>query len=509
MTTTLLRADTILTLDAQDTRYAPGYLIVEDHRIVEIGPQSALEGRRCDAEITLANRLLMPGLVNAHTHTPMVLFRGLAEAYSLFTFEGWYEGIRSWEAVLEADMIADAVAVSCAEMIRTGTTCFADQYFHTDRIVPMVDRSGLRAALAYGIVEMGDAAAREREVAAAAVFLESIQGHPRLKGWVGPHAFFVDNSPEAIQLELALADRFDTGLHFHLATSGEEERYCREHFGRSAVQQMEQLGILERRLLAAHSITIPPEDFPILARYPFTAVIAASACMRSGADIAALDAMRRAGINIALGTDNVANNNSYDMFNEMQTTAKLMSLREQRPAAIPAADILRMATLGGARALGWENDIGSLEVGKKADLIALDLGDIGWAPDGAQALETALVYSISGMHVRDVMVDGAWLLRDGAWLTLDYAASRASPTAPCARHPARRGGGWWGIGGEWGKGAWGARGQGRMDSTPKSTRYTTPISHHHPHHSLPITYYPLLLTANTPLFRQDAHTLIR
>lgn len=439
MTTTLLRADKILTLDARDTCYAPGYLVVDDDRIVEIGPQSALNGRHYDVELLLADRLLMPGLINAHTHTPMVLFRGLAEAYSLFTFEGWYEGIRSWEAVLDAEMIADAVAVSCAEMIRTGTTCFADQYFHMDRIAPVVAQSGLRAALAYGIVEMGDVAARERELAAAAAFLESIEGHPRLKGWVGPHAFFVDNSPEAIEMELALAERFKTGLHFHLATSGEEERYCREHFGRSAVQQMEHLGILERRLLAAHSITIPPEDFPILARYPFTAVIAASACMRSGAEIAALDAMRRAGVNIALGTDNVANNNSYDMFNELQTTAKLMSLREKRPAVIPAADILRMATLGGARALGWEEAIGSLEVGKKADLISLDLSDIGWAPDDGQALETALVYSISGMHVRDVMVDGAWLLRDGVWLTLDYTASRARLNAAFARLKERRG----------------------------------------------------------------------
>jgi 5-methylthioadenosine/S-adenosylhomocysteine deaminase len=436
MTTTLLRADTILTLDAQDTRYAPGYLVLEGDRIREVGPQEALAGRCFDAEITLKDRLLMPGLVNAHTHTPMVLFRGLAEPYSLFTFEGWYEGIRSWEAVLDPDSIPDAVAVSCAEMIRTGTTCFADQYFYMDRITPVVEQSGLRAALAYGIVEMGDADARERELGAAAAFLESIQGHPRLKGWVGPHAFFVDNSPEAIQMELALADRFETGLHFHLATSGEEERYCREHFGCSAVQQMERLGILERRLLAAHSITIPPEDFPTLARHPFTAVIAASACMRSGAEIAALATMRDAGINIALGTDNVANNNSYDMFNEMQTTAKLMSLREKRPAAVPARDILRMATLGGARALGLENETGSLEVGKKADLITLDLSDIGWTPNAdssGTALETALVYSISGMHVRDVMADGAWLLRDGAWLTLDYTESRARLNAAFAR----------------------------------------------------------------------------
>ncbi|MBN1259554.1 MAG: amidohydrolase family protein, partial [Anaerolineae bacterium] len=321
--------------------------------------------------------------------------------------------------------------VSCAEMIRTGTTCFADQYFFMDRVAPVVRQSGLRACLAYGIVEMGDAAAREREIASASAFLESIQGDPRLRGWIGPHAFFVDNSPEAIEMELALAERFDAGLHIHLGTSGEEERHCRKHYGRSAVQQMQLLGILDRPLLAAHSITVPEEDFPTLAEHPFTAVIAGSACMRSGAQIAPLKAMRQAGVNTALGTDNVANNNTYDMFNEMQTTAKLMALREQEPAAVPARAILEMATLGGARALGLENEIGSLTPGKRADLITLDTREIGWAPASGQDLYTALVYAINGSYVRDVMVDGDWLLREGAWTTLDYDAARDALDTAC------------------------------------------------------------------------------
>jgi 5-methylthioadenosine/S-adenosylhomocysteine deaminase len=272
---------------------------------------------------------------------------------------------------------------------------------------------------------MGNQAAREREIGAATEFLESVQDDPRIDGWVGPHAFFVDNSPEAIQMELELADRFQTGLHIHLATSGEEDRYCQEHFGRSAVQQMETLGILDRRLLAAHCITVPPEDFPRLAARPFSAVIAPSACMRAGAQAAPLRGMRQAGINTALGTDNVANNNTYDMFNEMQTAAKLMSLRESQPNVVPARDILEMATLGGARALGLDDQIGSLEPGKKADLITLDLTSIGWGPTNSQDVFTALVYSISGLHVRDVMVDGNWLLREGKWTTLHYRAASA------------------------------------------------------------------------------------
>ena len=159
-----------------------------------------------------------------------------------------------------------------------------DQVFD---IAPVVRQSGLRAALAYGIVEMGSEAARVAALREAEAFLESLRSDERLTGWVGPRALFVDNSPEAIRLELALADRYHTGLHIHLSTSGEEDQHCLKHYGRTAVQQMKALGVLARPMIAAHCLTIPPEDFPTLATHRFTAVMAASACMRAGAAAAA------------------------------------------------------------------------------------------------------------------------------------------------------------------------------------------------------------------------------
>ncbi len=424
MTATLLQAEQVLTLDAHDHLYQPGYVVVENERLVEIGPPDQLNTRRFDHTVDLGRRLVMPGLVNAHTHSPMTLFRGHAEGRSLFTLDGWFNTIRVLEEVMEPEMIPAAVAVSCAEMIRTGTTCFADQYFWMDRIAPVVRQSGLRAALAYGIVELGSEAARERELAAATAFLISLAGDPLIDGWVGPHAFFVDNSEAAMRLELDLAGRFKTGLHVHLGTSGEEDRYCREHYGRNAVPQLEAMGVLGRPVLAAHCITVPVEDLPTLARHPFTAVLAPSSAMRNAAGVPPLLAMHAAGVNTALGTDNVTNNNSYDLFKEMQILGKLMSLHERTPNAVPTRKLLEMATLGGARALGLENEIGSLEVGKKADLIALDLDEIGWGPLGGQDAYTALVYSVTGQHVRDVMVNGRWLFRDNAWTTLDFAQAR-------------------------------------------------------------------------------------
>lgn len=419
---TLLKAAQIVCLDAQDTIYEPGYLLIEDGRIRAI--TSTPLGDFAGTAVDLGNRLIMPGLVNAHTHTPMVLFRGLAEGHSLFNFDGWYNTIRVVEEVITPEMIPAAVLVSCAEMIRTGTTTFADQYFWMEQIVPVVRQSGLRAALGYGIVELGEAKARERELDAATKFLQSVAHDSLIQGWVGPHAFFVDNSEEAMAIELDLAIEFNTGFHIHLSTSGEEDRYCLEKYGRTAIQQLAKMGMLQRPILAAHCLTVPPEDYPLLADAPFTAVINPSSAMRNAAGVADVCGMLDAGINLALGTDNVTNNNSYDLFKEMQILGKLMALHHRTPTALPTRTILHMATLGGAQALGLANEIGSLEVGKQANLITLDLNEIGWTPRNGQDVYTALIYAISGMHVRDVMVAGKWLYKDGRYQTINYAQAR-------------------------------------------------------------------------------------
>jgi 5-methylthioadenosine/S-adenosylhomocysteine deaminase len=425
MSSVLLKSDLVVALDRNDTILIEGYLVVENDSIVEMGLQKDLDARRqFDQVVDLKSRLVMPGLINAHTHSPMTLFRGHVEGHTLFTMEGWYNTIRVLELELDPGMLPGAVAVSCAEMIRTGTTCFADQYFWMDRIVPEVRRSGLRAALAYGIVELGKEDARLREISAATAFLESLKEDPLLYGWVGPHAFFVDNSEIAMALELDLAKNHRTGFHTHFGTGDEEEMYCQEQYGHSAIQQLKQMGFLEYPILAAHCITLQPSDFSTVAHTPFTVVFAPSSDMRNAAGLPPLVEMLGAGIHVALGTDNVTNNNSYDMFKEMTLTGKLMALLHRDPAAISTRAILEMATLGGARALGKEKEIGSLEIGKKADLISLDLDEIGWSPLGGQDVYTALVYSVTGQHVRDVMVNGRWLFREDRWLTVDFNAAR-------------------------------------------------------------------------------------
>lgn len=423
---TLLYNGMVLTLGLSDQVFDRGYVVIENDRIVAIGPQSEQPSpAQFSQAIDCTNKLIMPGLVNAHTHTPMTLFRGLAEGVSLLEMDGWYNTIRTLELALTPDMIPASVAVACAEMIRTGTTTFADQYFYMDQIIPVVKQSGLRAALAYGVVELGDPEARARELANLEAFLEEINSQPeaRINGWIGPHAFFIDNSPEMMLAEKQLAAKYGTGLHIHTSTQSEEDIFCQREYGMSAVQKMSELGMLESRMIAAHAITIPEADWPTLAGKPFTTAIAASACMRAGVEAAPVVGMRNAGINVAIGTDNVCNNNDYDLFIEMRLLAKLASFREKRPGALSAREVLDIATRGGAEALGLGHEIGDLSVGKKADLIVMDRNEIGWGPLPSNDPFTALVYSVNGLHVTDTMVEGQWLLRDRQWTTLDYRSA--------------------------------------------------------------------------------------
>lgn len=436
MTTTLLRGGMILCLGLADTVYDEGYILIEGDRIAEIGRMSDLPTQlSVDETINCSGKLIMPGLVNAHTHTPMTLFRGLAEGVSLLTLDGWLTAIRSLEEVMTPDMVPPAVTIACAEMIRTGTTTFADQYFFTDQIIPVVEQSKMRAVLAYGVVELGDPIARERELNQLEGFLEEIgnRGEGRLQGWLGPHAFFVDNSIEMMTTERQIAQKFATGMHIHMSTTGEEDRLTQEQFGMSAVKKMHDMDMFDVPIIAAHAITIPEADWQLLAQQNFTAIVAASACMRAGVEAAPVVGMRNAGVRVAIGTDKVCNNNDYDLFLEMRTLAKLASFREKRPGALLARDVLDMATRVGAEALGLGDEIGDLSVGKKADVIILNRDEIGWSPVHDNDPFTPLIYSVNGLHVTDVMVEGTWLLQNREWTTLDYHTATIQQNANVKR----------------------------------------------------------------------------
>lgn len=405
--------------------FEPGVIELDGGRIVAV---SAVTGPRPVGPdvVDLGASLVMPGLVNTHAHTPMSLMRGVAEGHSLLTMEGFLAVLRTREAHLTPELVPASVAVSCADFIRHGITAFADQYFYADRIAPVVLESGLRAALAWGIVELGDDTARARELAAATAFAESMQGASDIvRGWLGPHAYFVDNTPEAMVAELEAATRLGAGLHVHFSTSSEEDDWCREHTATSSLEQLVAMGMLEVPTILAHCNTVPVDELPLLAGTRASIAVIPSVAMQSGVPAAPVRAALDAGVNVSLGSDNVCNNTGVDLFEEMRTLGKLAAFTSQVPNEVTPAEILGIATVNGHRALGGAEGDGMLRTGAIADLIAIPLAEVGRGPRGAQSLEAALVYGTSGASVSSSLVGGSWIMRDRRVLTLDVDAAIA------------------------------------------------------------------------------------
>ncbi|HVY51848.1 MAG TPA: amidohydrolase [Devosia sp.] len=438
MGSTLLHGGTVLTVDSTDTVYADGWVAIREGRIAGVGPRvTRPDPRSFDEAVDLAGHLVLPGLVNAHTHSVMVLFRGRSEGHSLLTMQGWYNTIREPELSLKSEDIGPAVALSCAEMALSGTTTFCDQYFFAEEIAEAVKLSGLRAVIAYGIVQLGDAERGRQELARARVFLERQRSSDgRIIPWFGPHAPYVDNTEELLREEAALAREHGVGLHLHMAAGPEDDDETMARYGLTATAALERDGFFDGRVHAAHCLALAEEDIDIFARHGASVAWCATAGLRSGREgICPVVALRERGVTVAIGTDNVAANNSYDMIAEMRVAGLVASHRERRAQPLDSKTLLRMATIEGARALGLDHEIGSLEPGKAADIVAVDIGGPGYSetPDP----ETLLIYSGSGRDVCHVWVGGEAIVRDRRLLRRDFAAIRGDYSAAYARFWAR------------------------------------------------------------------------
>jgi 5-methylthioadenosine/S-adenosylhomocysteine deaminase len=414
-------------VDIGNAAFPSGWVAFVDGRITGVGPMDTCPPEAGFDEVKdLAGHVVMPGLVNAHTHSAMILFRGRSEGQSLLTMEGWYNSIREPELSLVASDIGPAVALSCAEMALSGTTTFCDQYFFAEEIADAVKDAGLRAVIAYGIVQLGDKARGEEELALATNFLrQQRSADGRVIPWFGPHAPYVDNTEDLLLAEVAVANEYGVGLHLHMACGPEDNEETERRYGTTAAVALEKLGFFNGRIHAAHCLDLSPEDIAVFARAPHASISHnATAGLRSGREgICPVVDLKKAGVTVALGTDNVAANNGYDMINEMRVAGLVASHREGAAQPISSAELVRMATIEGAKALGLENEIGSLEVGKSADIIAIDISGAGYSetPD----IETLLVYSGSGRDVRHVYVAGEQLVADRQLLRRPLSEIRA------------------------------------------------------------------------------------
>ena len=399
------------------SRFIPrGWISIKNGRIQRIAPgdppllsaRTVIDGRDC---------LIMPGLINSHIHAPMSLFRGLADDLPLKT---WFEDhIFPAEAKwVTEEFVYAGTLLACAEMIRAGTTAFADGYFFEEQVAKAARQSGMRALLAQGTLDFPtpDSPHPEAGVGRIRKFIQAWADSPIIRPALFAHSLYTC-SPELLTRCRDLAMECQVPWIIHLSETRDEVDIISRKYGRSPVDYMENHGLLSSNLIACHCVYLTEAEMDLLAERGVRVVHNPESNMKLASGVAPIPDLLKRGVPVGLGTDGCASNNNLDLFQEMDFAAKLHKVHRLDPTVMPAETVLEMATLGGARVLGMEEEIGSLEVGKKADVIVVDLNRPHLQP--VYNVVSQLVYAATGADVRDVIIDGRIVMQNRRILTLD------------------------------------------------------------------------------------------
>ncbi|GAB4436145.1 MAG: amidohydrolase [Anaerolineae bacterium] len=416
----------LITMDAQRRQYRRGAILIEDDRIAQVGESDRLqfEAGPDVARIDLRGRWVLPGLINSHVHTSQQLGRGLGDDVDLLT---WLHA-RIWP--YESNMTEEDSYVSsllCGlEQIRSGVTCFAEPGGqHVNGMARAVSELGLRAMLARSTMDMGEGlpdAWDENTEQALAVQVANYErwhgkANGRIRAWFGLRTIF-NNSDDLIVRTKALADQYGVGVHMHVAEIKEEVEFARATRGATTVTHLNNLGVLGDNFLAVHCVWMTDEEIQMFADHNVKVSHNPAAAMRV-LGFAKIPEMLDAGVCVSIGTDGAPSNNRMTLIDEMWLTSLIHKGRLLDPTAMPAETILAMVTCDGARAVLWDDELGALEAGKKADLVVID-------PDTPTMLPmhdpvANFVTSMHAHNVESVMVDGRWLMRDREILTVNEA----------------------------------------------------------------------------------------
>ncbi|MDX1643915.1 MAG: amidohydrolase [Thermoanaerobaculia bacterium] len=419
--TLVVSGGTVVTLDAAGRVIENGAVAVVGRDIVAVGAAAEVEARFPSAErIDASGGLVVPGLINAHTHAPMTLFRGLADDLELMD---WLENhIFPAEAEhVDAEFVRWGTRLACLEMLAGGVTTFADMYYYEDVIAEEAERCGMRAVVGETLIDFPapDNATWEEAVAYTRGFVERWKGHGRIVPAVAPHSAYTVSAEHLVEAH-ALAEELDVPLLTHLAEDRVEIERVVASSGSTSIELLEALGVLSDRLLAAHVVWPSEAEIGLLAARGVGVAHCPQSNMKIAAGAAPVPAMLAAGVEVGLGTDGPGSNNDLDLWGEMDTAAKLHKLVSRDPTVVDARQAFEMATLGGARALGLDALVGSLEVGKRADLVVVASGGFHQAPQPpAENPYSLLVYATRASDVETVLVDGRVVVRDGRVLTVD------------------------------------------------------------------------------------------
>ncbi|MFN8401681.1 MAG: amidohydrolase family protein [Anaerolineales bacterium] len=413
----------VLTMDEKLTQYDPGAVAVSGDSIIAVGPEAELKQEYSAKEIVdCGGKILMPGLINAHTHVPMTLVRGLADDLRL---DVWLMGymLPVERQFVSPEFVRLGTLIACAESIRSGVTTFNDMYFYEDDIAQATADAGMRAVCGESVMKYPapDAASYDDSLAYAREFIKKWKGHPLIVPAIAPHAPYSTN-PEIIRACVDLATEFDVPLHIHISETAFEVENMRKEQGMPVVPYVKKLGLFEAKVIAAHCVHIDTGEIRTLQHYKAGVSHNPSSNLKLASGFAPVQKMLEDGLNVGIGTDGPASNNDLDMFEEVRLASFVAKAASNDPTVLPAATALTMATRLGAQALHIGHLTGSLEVGKRADMILVDTNPLHNTPRFKRDPQNAyaqLVYASKSTDVTDVMVNGKWLMRDHQLLTLN------------------------------------------------------------------------------------------
>jgi 5-methylthioadenosine/S-adenosylhomocysteine deaminase len=419
----LLTNATVLTMDEQLQKFEHGAVAIHDDSILAVGPEDELRISYPNAQVLdCGGKLLMPGLVNAHTHVPMTLLRGLADDLRLDVWLMGYTMPVEREFV-SPDFVRLGTQLACAEMIRSGVTTFADMYYFEEDIAKATAEAGMRAVCSQTVLKFPapDAQSYEESLAAARDFIQRWKGHPLIVPSVAPHAPYTCTE-EILRATAELAIEFDVPLHTHIAETALEVENMRKEQGMPVVPYIRKYGLLDAKILAAHCVHIDEGEMRTLKHQHAGISHNPSSNLKLASGIAPVKRMLDLGLDVGIGTDGPASNNDLDMFEEIRLAAFLAKGASGDPTALPAQLALTMATRMGAQAMHIGDITGSIEPGKRADLILVELTSLHNSPrfnHDPYATYAQVVYATKSTDVSDVMVNGRWVMRDRQLLTLD------------------------------------------------------------------------------------------
>ncbi len=412
----------VLTMDENYSQLEPGAVAILGDSIVDVGLESIITAKYAGLEtVDCQGKVLMPGLVNAHTHVPMTLLRGLADDLRL---DVWLLGymLPVEREFVSPDFVGLGTSIACIELIRSGVTCFADMYYFEEYVARAAAEAGLRAVCSQTVMKFPapDAQSFEESLAAARDFIQRWKGHPLIEPSVAPHAPYTCTE-EILRATAALAVEFDVPLHTHLAETAQEVENSRRDFGMPVIPYAKKYNLFDAKVLAAHCVHIDEGEMQTIKHNKAGVAHNPSSNLKLASGFAPVKRMLELGLNVGIGTDGPASNNDLDMFEETRLAAFLAKSVSNDPTALPAHTALAMATRIGAKAIHLGHLTGSIERGKRADLILLDLNPLHNTPHfrrEANSIYAQVVYAAKSTDVTDVMVNGKWLMRQKNLTTL-------------------------------------------------------------------------------------------